>query len=62
MTGRESLRVDREHGPAGPAEWRDGAWVRSCLCGREFKSWESWEHVPALYDHLALVPKETLRD
>lgn len=33
-------------------------WVRSCVCGREFVSTRGWQHVPALYDHLAIQPRK----
>jgi protein gp37 len=49
-----------QHGPAGPAE-RDGLdYRRSCLCGRSFTS-RSWEHVPALGDHIAASQGERKR-
>jgi hypothetical protein len=44
------------HGVAEPSHYEPGrGWVRRCLCGREFVSYQDWQHVPALYDHLAIV-------
>jgi hypothetical protein len=49
--------TERLHGVAGPSIRVPGrGWVRACLCGREFESHQDWEHVPALFDHLATVP------
>lgn len=43
------------HGPAGPSRYdtERGGWVRECLCGSLFISYENWAHVPRLFDHIA---------
>lgn len=50
------------HGVADEPRFVPGrGWVRSCKCGREFVSEQNWQHVPALFDHLAIAPQQDAR-
>ena len=42
------------HAPDGEPEWVDGVWRRKCKCGRTFESHQGWQHVPRLFDHIAI--------